>query len=803
MYIARKIKSRIQYIENHCENVSDISCKLNKIKYLNRITKLIGKIHDIGKYSDEFQEYILKGDKSKRGSVKHSIACGLIFDDLNIENNEWYLSVKELINNVAMCHHGIDDFVSPKSFSVKQEERIQKFRKDYNCKKICEHFFNIQMSREELKEMVLEICKDIENLSSYIIEKITGIESKEEIDFYINMIARYLMSILIDADSIDAENFEKDKNFILKDNMQELWDKLSDNLNNKLNELKDSKDKTLIGNLRFKISNKCFEEAKQDETRVYRLSVPMGMGKTLSSLRFAIEKCKLKNKDHIFYIAPFNSILEQSSKEIRKIVGDKNILEHHCDVVGDKNSEEEKENYACKIKNWDSPIIATSVVQFLNCLFGGKREEILKFHTLSNSVIIIDEIQFLPIKCTYIFNLAINFLSKICGTDIIICSATQPPLDELKYKIKDVKNIEVNLEKLPIRVTAHLVNNSFENENDFTCFIKDKIDSNCLIILNTKKCALKIYKKLYEELSGEYKVYYLSTNMCAAHRNDTLENDIKKSLANKEKIICVSTQLIEAGVDISFKTVFRSMCGMDSIVQSSGRCNRHNEYAPEKGNFYVVKFFEEFEKIDSLEDIKLGKNTTEYIFKSESNKPNIKKNNDYIFSKEIIDAYYNEYFYRIRNGTTNIKNDKMSYLIQELDSSILELLSVNTDYCRNKILERKEKFPCMMQAPKTAGENFQVIENGEKEDFVVYYKESKDLIPELYTDKSFSDKMDIIRKLQRYTVSLYKNEYEGLDYKVVYLDENKNYSVNILSEENYNEKFGVCTEKTENKFLNI
>ena len=145
----------------------------------------------------------------------------------------------------------------------------------------------------------------------------------------------------------------------------------------------------------------------------------------------------------------------------------------------------------------------------------------------------------------------------------------------------------------------------------------------------------------------------------------------------------------------------------------------------------------------------------------------------------------------------------MSYLIQELDSSILELLSVNTDYCRNKILERKEKFPCMMQAPKTAGENFQVIENGEKEDFVVYYKESKDLIPELYTDKSFSDKMDIIRKLQRYTVSLYENEYKDLDYKVVYLDENKNYSVNILSEENYNEKFGVCTGKTENKFLNI
>lgn len=787
MYIAHKYNDRLQSVDEHCKNVAKVSSCINKIEYLDNIIKLIGEVHDVGKYSEKFQKYILEGDVSKRGSVKHSIGSGLIFDDLDI-NNIYYSIAKELINNVVMCHHGIDDFVSPNDFRVRQEDRITEFRKNYDCNSIRKCFFDKQMSKSEFEEKTINICKDIEKMFTIIREDFHDMQGMTECKFYVNMIARYLMSLLIDADSMDAENFEKEKDFVPDANMQELWNKFSENLINKLNTFEN---KTLIDDLRSEISNKCFEVSKDEKSNIYRLAVPTGMGKTLSSLRFAIEKCRRKNKDHIFYIAPFNSILEQNSKELQKVVGKDNVLEHHCNVIHDRNEKTGDETYECKIKNWDSPVIATSAVQFLNCLFGGRREDIRRFHTLSNSVIIIDEIQFLPIKCTYIFNLAINFLSKICGTDIVLCSATQPPLDELTYKI-DAKNIIDNIEQLPIRVTPHLIDNTFKNEDEFTDFIKDKIDLNCLIIVNTKKCALKIYKKLSREFS-DYKVYYLSTNMCAEHRNDILEKHIKKALKNNEKVICVSTQLIEAGVDISFQTVVRSMCGMDSIIQSCGRCNRNDEYAPNKGQLYIVRFWDEFENLGSLEDIKCGKGKSQNVFHYFKKK--IKENSEYIFSKEVMDEYYNEYFSSRRGEMTYpINNSKFK-------SSILELLSVNTNDCHNEFVRQNKIEPFMTQAPKTAGREFEVIEGGEKEDFIVYYKDSGKLIAELYADKNTSEKMDIIKKLQRYTVSLYENEYKRLDYEPRYLTEN--YSVNILSERNYNEIFGVSSEENNSETMII
>ncbi|MBQ2671230.1 MAG: CRISPR-associated helicase Cas3' [Clostridia bacterium] len=783
MYIAHKYNDRLQSVDEHCKNVAKISYSLNGIKCLNEIVKLIGAVHDVGKYSEKFQKYIEEGDCLKRGSVKHAIASGLIFDDLNIED-KYYPLVRELINNVVMCHHGIDDFVSPNDFHVRQEDRIMDFRKNYDCDNICKCFFDKQMSKSELEEKVINICKDIEKLFLNVKEKFSNI-SKLECDFYINMIARYLMSVLIDADGTDAANFENGIDFVSKDSKKETWNKFSQKLNKKLNMFEN---KTEIDNLRSEISNKCFEASQDKKPNIYRLAVPTGMGKTLSSLRFAIEKCRRKNKDHIFYIAPFNSILEQNAKDLKDVAGDENVLEHHCNVISDESDKTANETYECKIKNWDSPVIATSAVRFLNCLFGGRREDIQRFHTLSNSVIIIDEIQFLPIKCTYIFNLAINFLSKICDADVVLCSATQPPFDELSYKIQDIKSIDVHLDKLPTRVSSHLVNDIFKNEDEFTNFIKDKIDLNCLIIVNTKKCALKIYKKLNREFS-DYKVYYLSTNMCAQHRNDVLENHIRQSLKGGEKIICVSTQLIEAGVDISFQTVVRSMCGMDSIIQSCGRCNRNNEYAPKKGKLYVVKFFEEFENLGSLEDIKFGKRKSQNIFHLFKKK--IEENNEYIFSKEIMDKYYNEYFGSRRGEMTYpINNSKFN-------SSILELLSVNTNDCHNEFVRQNKIEPFMMQAPKTAGREFEVITDGEKEDFIVYYKDSGKLIAELYADKNFFEKMKIIKKLQRYTVSLYENEYKNLDYDPRYL--NENYSVNILSERNYNEIFGVSSEESDSE----
>ena len=161
--------------------------------------------------------------------------------------------------------------------------------------------------------------------------------------------------------------------------------------------------------------------------------MPTGSGKTLSSLRFALHKALNDKKQHIFYIAPFNSIIEQNSNEIRAAVGDENIvLEHHCNVVFDDDEEDKEYEYKKLTDIWNAPIISTSAVQLLNTLYSGSKSSVRRMHTLCNSVIIFDEVQAIPDKCKELFNLAVNFLTQFCNTTVVLCSATQPSLTRIK-----------------------------------------------------------------------------------------------------------------------------------------------------------------------------------------------------------------------------------------------------------------------------------------------------------------------------------------------------------------------------------
>lgn len=791
MSIAHINGKKIQTIKEHCENVSKISARKNDVFCLNKTVEIIGYLHDIGKYTEEFQKYIKTSDLKLRGTVKHSVAGGLMCEKI-IKDSKSGLSsvsslVKELISNIVMCHHGLDDYVSPDG-EVRYNTRIEKFRKDYDANKVCEKFISEQMTEENFKKMFSESCKEIEGLLQKLLS-VCALSDKRrtESDYYINIVSRYLLSLLIDADSVDTENFmsgrSKTSDGLCEETSANTWKNLNRKLEEKLSKFSDESE---INKLRAKISDDCFKMAQisKGSGNVYRLSVPTGLGKTLSSFRYAFTSAEISSKKHIFYIAPFNSILEQNAAEIRKIVGKENILEHHCNIV--KETEEENDAYNHKVKSWDSPIIATSAVQFLNCLFSKKRCDIQRFHTLGNSVIIIDEVQALPIKCTYIFNLAINFLSKICGSDVIFCSATQPPFDNLAHGIKDVHEItDVGQEYFRINPRVKLIeeNNIVNDESEFITFLNNKINKNALIIVNTKKCAFKLYKALCESnMTSDYKIFHLSTNMCAKHRVDKLD-ELREALKSNEKIICISTQLIEAGVDISFETVVRSKSGMDSIVQAAGRCNRSGEY--EAGNLYIIDFNENLENISALDDIKMGKSATENILFCYSKEPEKYDNN--LFSAKLMKRYYNEYFYCRRN--------EMSYSIKDevsgLSSSIVELLSVNTEDCRSK-MKKQHLNVYMCQAPKTAGEYFKAIDNGEKFDFIVQYEGSKDLVCELYAENSFEDKMKALKKLQLYTVSLYGNEFGDINKCDTISFEN--FEVRIIKPEYYDFQTGVTQE---------
>lgn len=281
-----------------------------------------------------------------------------------------------------------------------------------------------------------------------------------------------------------------------------LWEALLVNLNTELDLLPK---KTNIEILRSEISLSCKEFAV-NKPGIYQLLVPTGGGKTLSSLRYAMEHAKHYEKDRIFYIIPFTTIIDQNSKEIKTFLGREDIiLEHHSNLVIDNDNEEHK----LLTERWDSLIILTTMVQFLNTLFCSGTQSVRRMHNLANSIIIFDEIQAIPIKCINMFNYAINFLSKICNATIILCSATQPLLsgterpillEENAQIIKDANDKFKDFKRVRIKPKIRVEGYSCQALKEFIYEITSDTES-VLVILNTKNAAKELFKAIEIENS--------------------------------------------------------------------------------------------------------------------------------------------------------------------------------------------------------------------------------------------------------------------------------------------------------------
>jgi len=379
---------------------------------------------------------------------------------------------------------------------------------------------------------------------------------------------------------------------------------------------------TRLNEIRSQIGERVKSRGEKDSTGIYRLDLPTGAGKTNLSMRYAFHQLVDQNKSRFFYITPFLSVLEQNASEIRKVIGEVGVLEHHSNVVKQTDDNDEKEaamsNYL--IESWDSQTILTSMVQFFQTLFKTKSANIRRFSSLANSVLILDEVQSLPIEVTTLFNLTMNFLNKVMNTTIILCTATQPAYDStaIKHKLSyggkygeaaDIAELTHDEKEVFSRTELRKFdeNNQHSNLSDLVEFVLGN-DESILAIFNTKKTVDKFYMML--EGLTDRPIYQLSTNMCAQHRLDII-SEIKQHLKKGIPIICISTQLIEAGVDIDFNRVIRSYAGVDSIVQASGRCNREGKR--DKGQVTLVNLTNEEENILSLKEIKAKKDATEYI----------------------------------------------------------------------------------------------------------------------------------------------------------------------------------------------
>ena len=551
--------------------------------------KILGLYHDIGKFSKEFQNYLLYG--GVKGSVDHTGAGSIeIFKTgLNSKNPTFFL--------LAMCiaghHGGLPDMGdNPKT----SEKGTLLYRLNNSS------FPDYVVYKEYLPSIKSEDVPDItKNLTTAFAQM-----------FYVRM----LYSCLVDADYLDTEVFLADKT-VLRSGFIDIakMKLLVDEYTSKFDPASSA-----LNKMRCELLKQCKDagsDNKQIHKNLYTLTIPTGGGKTLSSLSFALNRAVLTGRQRIIYVIPYTSIIEQNAGVFKGIVGKNNVVEHHMNVVYDDTDGSNRKKLATE--NWDAPLIVTTNVQFIESIFANKPSKCRKLHNIANSIIIFDEVQMLPedylLPCVEV----IKELTEHYNCCVVLCTATQPSLD----KFFDNKAIEIIdkpkfyydvFKRTKIKILGKLTESELAG--------KLKKYSQVLCIVGTKRTAQQIFELLKEEKS----VYHLSTNMCPTHRKRILE-EIRAKLKNGEVCRVISTSLIEAGVDVDFPTVYKEMDALDSIVQAAGRCNREGKRNVEDSIVYVFELEGNSNKLRLLE-----KQVTE----------NILQEYEDISSPEAITAYFNK-----------------------------------------------------------------------------------------------------------------------------------------------------------------
>lgn len=740
-------KKYIQTVEEHCHGVAEIAAELLRDIGLEKTAYLAGIIHDLGEFSENFKNYIEKaadGEKVQRGSVNHTFA-GVRF--LLEKHSDEQLSgfsdiVLEILAYAVGAHHGLFDCVDDNNNNG-FTKRIQKEGIDYL--NAAQEFLKICCSKQDIEDLLKQsekeffpVFNEIEKLADNADAKIQN----TQITFYIGFLARLILSAIIEADRSDTSQFMNGYSEKTVKNISEIWINCIKNVEQKLSTMPLDKP---INETRAQISALC-AEAGNLESGIYRLNLPTGAGKTLTSLRYALHHALKHNKKRIIFTMPLLSIIEQNAGIIHEYIGNEDILlEHHSNVIEtDETGELDKRELL--IESWNVPIIITTMVQLLNTLFAGKTSNIRRMQALCNSIIVIDEVQTVPDKMLSLFNLALNFLAKICNATIILCSATQPCFEKTMYpldkSVKDLITLTKEQETVFKRVRLEYKGEmDCEELADFAAGILEKNNS-LLLVCNTKNEAAVMFNLLCSKLK-DVKAFHISAGMCTAHRKETIK-EMQEALENKQqKVLCVSTQVIEAGVDVSFARVIRLLAGMDNIVQATGRENRNREFdglAPG----YIVRLKGEFLK--GLSEIEDAKNAAADLLVKYKNNPQIY--DDDLMSAKAVNEYYKSLY-------ENVKSGYHDFYIESVRDSILNLMSCNGNVDSEKIPEYNKYF--MHQALKTAGGLFTVFDESSI-DIIVPYDRGKEIIQKIFAvgDKDYEKLKAILKEAKLYTVSLFK-----------------------------------------------
>lgn len=698
-----------QSIEEHCLNVARLareliyededSCGLKDLAYN------AGLLHDFGKYRPDFQRYILAASGANQSGkvppkAPHAIVGAIearrLFDDPMIADTLAYC--------ISGHHRGLYDH-------NEMERRLRHGEHKRWCD-ACEKL----TSAENLETAD---CDDVDEPDD------------------LQMAIRMLFSALVDADRLDTERFMTPdlsaERLRIRGNYASL-STLRERLRAKTESFSSAPD-TPVNRARAYFLESCRTHGAESDPDIYTLSLPTGAGKTISSMAWALEMAIRNHHDRIIYVIPYTSIITQTAMVFREIFGEENILEHHSEVVVEQQGEDDKsDEQMSRLKflteNWDAPIILTTNVQFFESLFASKPAKCRKVHSIANSVIVMDEVQALPEGFLSPILSAISTLSGAFHCSILCCSATQPVYDEDLSSPDDGGDYYTPLatggDLVPRearyfapfdRVDYHLEPQTVTSQE-----LAERLaaEHSVLCVVNSRKDAGQVYRALRDlpNVNAE-EVIHLSRSMCSAHLRRAIET-IKERMRDGEPTKVISTQLIEAGVDLDFPCVWRAHSGLGSIIQAGGRCNREGKME-QRGQVFVFSLTDGSRPFGN---IARGCNATKMLLHNLSNK--ITDPTD----PEVIAKYYRLYFKDIPDfDTEGIEKD----LTDDPEDINFESAAE-----RFKLIDDEGTFPVI----------------------VPYMEEGKELVRKIRSHETLS--REDYHRMQEYSVSLRQGDYTTL-----------------------------------------
>ncbi len=527
-----------QNLNEHLKNVAELAAGFATEFASDAWANNAAWLHDLGKATKAFQSYLMRCnglddlEYDADGSISNHASAGAALAREKLGTGGHILAYI-----IAGHHAGLPDWYSSESDNAALTIRLQEG----------------QHNLEYIRDYTDLILPNIIHSQPPVFARIP-----ENVHLWVRMI----FSCLVDADFLDTEAFMQAEQAGQRGAFK-LLPELKSVFDIHMNKLADSAQKTPVNDIRQEVLISC-RKAVTHASGLFSLTVPTGGGKTLSGMAFALDHAVQHGKKRIIYVIPYTSIIEQTAAILRNIFGNDQVIEHHSNL----DSARETQHSQLAAENWDAPIIVTTNVQFFESLYAAKSSRCRKLHNLVNSVVILDEAQLLPPELLTPCVAVMNQLTRHYGVTMVLATATQPSLPGLDIPTEIIpqnlklyerlKRTEINMPDMTVKT-------------DWTT-IAECLKQHCqvLCIVNTRRDCYDLFKLMPED------TIHLSALMCGRHRSAVIRL-IRRRLKKKLPLRVISTQLVEAGVDIDFPVVYRALAGLDSIAQGAGRCNREGK----------------------------------------------------------------------------------------------------------------------------------------------------------------------------------------------------------------------------------